>query len=60
MRKGRNGGKKKGGGVKRGEKGKKTNDYSGHYVITSSQPPKRQPLERRMLAPIYVGIQFIY
>ena len=30
----------------------KTDENSGHYVIASSQPPKRRPLERRTLAPI--------
>ena len=48
MRKGRDGEKRK----KRGEKGEKTDDYSGHYVISSSRPPKRRPLERRTLMPI--------
>ena len=48
MRKGRDGGetgKKNGGGEK-----EKTD---GHYVIASSRPPERRPLERRMLAPIF-------
>ena len=39
MRKGRDGEKKTGG------KKKKTDDYSGHYVIASSRLPKRRPLE---------------
>ena len=30
----------------------KTHDYSGHYVIASSQLPEHRPLERRMLVPI--------
>ena len=34
-----------------GKEEEKTDDYSGHYVIASSRPPKRQPLERRTLAP---------
>ena len=46
MRKGRDGGEKTGG------KKEKTDDYSGHYVITSSRPPKRRLLERRTLVPI--------
>ena len=29
----------------------KTDENSGHYVIASSRPPERQPLERRTLAP---------
>ena len=29
----------------------KTDNYSGHYVIASSQPPECRPLERRMLVP---------
>ena len=27
--------------------------FSGHYVIDSSLPPERRPLERRTLVPIY-------
>ena len=44
MRKGRDGetGKKK---------REKTDENSGHYVIASSRPPERRPLERRTLAP---------
>ena len=51
MRKGRDGGKKR---EKRGKKKKreKTDENSGHYVIASSRPPERRPLERRTLAPI--------
>ena len=30
---------------------KKTDENSGHYVIASSRPPERRPLERRTLAP---------
>ena len=48
MRKGRDGEKN---GKKRGEK-KDTDENSGHYVIASSRPPERRPLERRTLAPI--------
>ena len=51
MRKGRDGGKrggKKNGGKKRKEK---TDENSGHYVIASSRPLERQPMERRTLAP---------
>ena len=48
MRKGRDGGKK------RGKNREKTDDYSGHYVIASSLPPERRPLERRPLVPIYL------
>ena len=32
-------------------KKEKTGDYSGHYVIASSRPPERQPLERHTLVP---------
>ena len=41
---------KRGGGEweKREEK---AGDYSGHYVIASSRPPERRPLERRTLVP---------
>ena len=45
MRKGRDGGGKKTGLEK------KTDDFSGHCVIASSQPPERRPLERRTLVP---------
>ena len=49
MRKGCDGGKT---GKKRGGKKKeKTDENSGHYVIASSRPPERRPLERRTLAP---------
>ena len=44
MRKGRDGGKKREGNRERREK---TDGNSGHYVIASSRPPERQPLERR-------------
>ena len=46
MRKGRDGGEKKTGKIR-----EKTDDYSGHYVIASSRPQERQPLERRPLVP---------
>ena len=36
---------------KKREKKEKTDENSGHYVIASSRPPKRRPLERRTLAP---------
>ena len=56
MRKGRDGGKK------REKKGEKTDDYSGHYVIASSRPHERRPLERRTLAPkkSVAGLDLIY
>ena len=47
MRKGRDGEKKT------GEKKENTDENSGHYVIASSRPPERRPLERRTLAPKY-------
>ena len=51
MRKGRDGEKKN--GKKKTEKKKEnTDENSGHYVIASSRPPERRPLERRTLAPI--------
>ena len=55
MRKDRDGGKKRG-GKQRGKKERKkkkenTDEDSGHYVIASSRPPNRRPLERRTLAP---------
>ena len=49
MRKDCDGGKKR---EKNGEKKEKTDENSGHYVIASSRPPERRPLERRTLAPI--------
>jgi len=55
MRKGRDGGKKrekKKNGKKTGKKKENTDENSGHYVIASSRPPERRPLERRTLAPM--------
>ena len=34
------------------ELGKKNVVFNGHYVIGSSLPPERRPLERRTLVPI--------
>ena len=54
MRKGRDGEKKTGkkNGKKNGKKKKEnTDENSGHYVVASSRPPERRPLERRTLAP---------
>ena len=34
-----------------------TDDYSGHYVIASSWPPERRPLERLIL-PNYINFKF--
>ena len=59
MRKGCDGGKKNTGGKKR-EKKEKTDENSGHYVIASSRPPERQPLERRTLAPIFTRLEDIF
>ena len=54
MRKGRDGGKTGKTEKKPGEKKKEnTDENSGHYVIASSRPPERRPLERRTLAPKY-------
>ena len=36
---------------KRKEKKEKNVVFSGHYVIASSRPPERRPLERRTLVP---------
>ena len=44
MRKGCDGGET-------GGKKEKADENSGHYVIASSQPPERRPLERSTLAP---------
>ena len=52
MRKGRDGEKKL------GEKKEKTDGNSGYYVIASSRPPERRPLERRLLVPIPLIIKF--
>ena len=49
MRKGRDG--EKWGEKNGGKKEEKTDENSGHYVIASSRPPERQPLERRTLVP---------
>ena len=55
MRKGRDGGKREKTGKKTGGKKRKENmdENSGHYIIASSQPPERRPLERRSLMPIF-------
>ena len=37
---------------KRKEKKEKNGVFSGHYVIASSLPPERRPLERRTLVPM--------
>ena len=55
MRKGRDGGKKTG-----GEKKENTDENNGHYVIASSRPPERRPLECRTLAPIWLMIIIKY
>ena len=47
MRKGRDGEKRE----RNGEKKEKTDNHSGHYVIASSRPPERRPLELRTLVP---------
>ena len=39
-------------GEKKRKKRKKNVVFSGHYVIASSLPPERRPLERRTLVPI--------
>ena len=41
---------------KRGKNGKnrEKTDYSGYYVIASSRPPERRPLERCPLVPIKI------
>ena len=46
MRKGRDGGKKNW-----GKKEEKNDENSGHYVIASSRPPKRRPLDRGTVVP---------
>ena len=51
MRKGRDGGET-GKTEKKGEG--ETDENSGHYVIASSRPPERRPLEGRTLAPILI------
>ena len=52
MRKGRDREKMGGGGKE------KTDDYSGNYVIASSRPPKRRPLEHRTLVPKSFFVHF--
>ena len=61
MRKGRDGGEKKGKMGKEkttGKKEVKNDDYNGHYVIASSKPPERRPLERHTLVPIRIKYVF--
>ena len=53
MRKGRDGEKRE---KKKREKREKTDENSGHYVIASSRPLERRPLERRTLAPILIKL----
>ena len=38
-------------GGKKRKKREKNGVFSGHYVIASSLPPERRPLERRTLVP---------
>ena len=59
MRKGRNGGEKKRGGGN-GGKNEKTDENGGHYIIASSWPPERRPLECRTLVPISLFIAEMY
>merc|ERR1719312_1078638 len=47
MRKGRDGEKNE-----KKKKKENTDENSGHYVVASSRPPERRPLERRTLAPM--------
>ena len=53
MRKGRDGEKKTGKKTGKKKREENTNENSGHYVIASSRPPERLPLDRRTLAPIH-------
>jgi len=39
-------------GEKKKKRKEKNDVFSGHYVIASSLPPERRPLERRTLVPI--------
>ena len=41
-------------GEKKEKKKEKNGVFSGHYVIASSLPPERRPLERHTLVPINV------
>ena len=43
---------KKRGKKQGGKKEENTDENSGHFIIASSRPPERRPLERRTLAPI--------
>ena len=47
-----------------GEKRKKRKEnnvvFSGHYVIASSLPPERRPLERRTPVPINIARSFFF
>ena len=51
MRKGRDGEKREKKNKKNRKKKENTDENSGHYVIASSRPPERRPLERRTLVP---------
>ena len=42
--------------LERPKKSEKTDGNSGHYVIASSRPPDRRPLERRSLVPIALSV----
>ena len=42
---------------KKREKKEKNGVFSGHYVIASSLPPERQPLERRKKGHTRLGFQ---
>ena len=52
MRKGRDGEKREEKKREEREKKEKTDENSCHYVIASSRPPERQPLEHCTLVPI--------
>ena len=58
MRKGRDGEKNGKNAKKNGKKKEEENkdENSGHYVIASSRPPERRPLERRTIVPIEQAI----
>ena len=47
-------------GERRGKAEEKTDGNSGHYVITSSRPPKRRPIKRRKSASFQDFVEIFF
>ena len=45
---------------KKKEKKRKECLFSGHYIIASSLPPERRPLERRTLVPKIFSVEILF